>query len=63
MKFDLADFIRRQLVYNSQGKCINAFRILSSPEILRKAYETIRSKPGNMTPGSDQETLDGLSNT
>lgn len=63
MKFYLADFIRRQLVYNSQGKCINAFQILSSPEILRRAYETIKSKPGNMTPGADRETLDGISNT
>lgn len=61
MKFDLADFIRSQLKFNSQGKCINAFQILTSPEILRRAYETIKSKPGNMTEGADQETLDGIS--
>jgi len=25
------------------------------------AYERINSKPGNMTPGTDEETLDGFS--
>ncbi len=25
------------------------------------AYERIKSKPGNMTPGTDEETLDGFS--
>ena len=30
-------------------------------EIFLAAYHKIKSKPGNMTPGSDNETLDGIS--
>jgi group II intron reverse transcriptase/maturase len=48
---------------DAAGKCINAFEVLSKTEILRDAYETIKSKSGNMVPGSDKETLDGISET
>lgn len=34
--------------------------IVSDPELLILAYETIKSKPGNMTPGVDDVTLDGI---
>jgi retron-type reverse transcriptase len=40
---------------------VNAFQVLSEPETLRYAYESIKSKPGNMTKGSDPTTLDGMS--
>ena len=34
--------------------------IVSDPEVLILAYERIKSKPGNTTPGSDPQTLDGI---
>ena len=34
--------------------------IISDVETLMFAYELIKSKPGNMTPGSDETTLDGI---
>lgn len=37
------------------------YRLLCNPELLTVAYNLIKSKPGNMTPGVDQETLDGMS--
>lgn len=36
-------------------------KIISNIDILKLAYLNIKSKPGNMTPGTDNETLDGLS--
>jgi len=35
-------------------------RIISSPEFLMACYLIIKSKPGNLSPGSMKETLDGL---
>lgn len=34
--------------------------VISDLEVLMLAYELIKSKPGNMTKGSTEETLDGL---
>jgi retron-type reverse transcriptase len=48
------------LKYNAEGKCVNAFEVMSQAGILREAYETIKSKSGNMVPGPDKETLDGI---
>lgn len=39
----------------------NLMQILSDIDILIAAYSRIKSKPGNMTPGTDSETLDGVS--
>jgi retron-type reverse transcriptase len=36
------------------------FNLLCNPDILYRAYQNIKSKPGYMTPGVD-ETLDGIS--
>lgn len=33
---------------------------MSETTVLRAAYETIKSNPGNMVPGPDKETLDGI---
>lgn len=41
----------------------NIRKIISDPEFLIYAYGLIKSKPGNMTPGNDKETLDGISIT
>lgn len=48
------------MLYDADGKCTNAFQIMSEPSLLRDAYESIKRKPGNMTRGSDRETLDGI---
>jgi group II intron reverse transcriptase/maturase len=37
------------------------YRLLYRPELYEVAYEKIKSKPGNMTAGSDGQTLDGFS--
>src|SRR5262249_14643661 len=37
------------------------YRLLYRPELYEVAYERIKSKPGNMTAGSDGNTLDGFS--
>jgi len=39
------------------------YRLLYRPELYEVAYERIKSKPGNMTPGTDGQTLDGFSRT
>lgn len=44
-----------------QGKYNGLVKLLSKPEFLVACYENIRGKPGNMTPGTDKYTLDGLS--
>lgn len=36
------------------------YRLVCSPDLLVIAYERIKSKSGNMTPGTDGETLDGF---
>lgn len=37
------------------------YRLLYKPGIFKLAYERIKSIPGNMTPGSEAQTLDGFS--
>ena len=49
------------LTYDADGKCNNAYNLLCLNEVLQTAYMKIKSKPGNMTPGQDKETLDGIS--
>jgi retron-type reverse transcriptase len=39
----------------------NLYRILCDSEILAIAYNKLKSKPGQMTPGVSPETLDGMS--
>lgn len=53
----------RSLLRWRQKKCINAFQVMYRPEILKLAYESIKSKPGNMVPGTDLTTLDGINET
>lgn len=38
----------------------NLITLLSNPNLLELAYHNIKSKPGNMTPGVNPETLDGI---
>lgn len=37
------------------------YRLMYRDDLYIVAYERIKSKPGNMTPGADRETLDGFS--
>ena len=37
------------------------YRLLYNPSLYVMAYERLKSKPGNMTPGIDGQTLDGFS--
>jgi group II intron reverse transcriptase/maturase len=48
---------------NSNRQWINRelYRLLYRGDLYQLAYERIKSKPGNMTPGTDGKTLDGFS--
>jgi group II intron reverse transcriptase/maturase len=48
---------------NSNRAWVNddLYRLLYQEDLYIVAYERIKSKPGNMTPGTDKETLDGFS--
>ena len=39
----------------------NLYKLLTNKELLKLAYNNIKSKPGSMTPNSDGITLDGIS--
>ena len=55
-----AEIILSLLRKDPDGKYCNTFEVLSSAQVLRLAYEAIKSKPGNMARGVDRETLDGI---
>ena len=44
----------------TNGKFRKIIHLIASEEMLTYAYELIKSKPGNMTPSSNAETLDGI---
>src|SRR6266566_1404745 len=48
---------------NSNRSWVNhdVYRLMYKEDLYIVAYERIKSKPGNMTPGTDEETLDGFS--
>ncbi len=51
----------RKLNSNPQWVNHNLYRLMYQEDLYILAYERLKSKPGNMTPGSDRETLDGFS--
>jgi group II intron reverse transcriptase/maturase len=55
--------IERLRWLNSQREWVNddLYRLMYKEDLYIIAYERIKSKPGNMTPGTDGETLDGWS--
>lgn len=53
----------RSNLYKNQKIDRELYSLIYKPEMLIYAYENIKSKPGNMTPGVTPETLDGISNT
>jgi hypothetical protein len=48
---------------NAKREWINdrLYGLTAKEDLLATAYENLKSKPGNMTPGSDEGTLDGFS--
>lgn len=51
----------RHLNSNRQWVNEDVYRLMYKEDLYMLAYERIKSKPGNMTPGTDEETLDGFS--
>ena len=51
----------RKLNSNRQWVNDDLYRLMFKEDLYIIAYERIKSKPGNMTPGTDGETLNGLS--
>jgi retron-type reverse transcriptase len=49
----------KKLKVNKIGKFTGLYKLVSSKEFLLIAYNKLKSKSGNMTPGIDQETIDG----
>lgn len=39
---------------------IKVIDVITHIDVLIAAYTNLKSNPGNMTPGSDEETLDGI---
>ncbi len=62
---EMDDSILRRLLAlaNAGREWVNRdlYRLMYSPRLYVDAYERIKSKPGNMTPGPDGSTLDGFS--
>jgi group II intron reverse transcriptase/maturase len=53
--------ILSELKQLENGKFTGLYKVLATEEMLLRAYRKIKSKPGNMTSGSDNVTLDGFS--
>ncbi len=51
----------RRLNSNKEWGKHEVSRLMYKEDLYILAYERIKSKPGNMTPGTDEETLDGFS--
>jgi len=47
--------------WNENYKYERLYRNLYNPEFYLVAYQRIQAKPGNMTPGADNKTIDGMS--
>lgn len=52
--------ISSMMTFQEDGRCTNAYKIISTKSVLLAAYLALKSKPGMMTKGVDQETLDGI---
>jgi group II intron reverse transcriptase/maturase len=58
---DALDIIRTRNRDNPKWINQRLYRLLYNPTLHIMAYERLKSKPGNMTPGTDGKTLDGYS--
>lgn len=57
---DFYEYVRRMSKYDQKGKCTNPFDIITDIRTLVLAYNSIKSNPGNMVEGPDEQTLDGI---
>jgi len=58
---DRLEVLRRLNGSNRNWVNKDLYRLLYKEELYIVAYEKIKSKPGNMTPGTDHSTIDGFS--
>lgn len=56
----LIDQLTKDNINNKELINKNIIKMVSNVDILIAAYSKIKSKPGNMSPGVDKETLDGI---
>jgi hypothetical protein len=63
MSYKTLERLERLRTLNSNTQWVNreVYRLMYKEDLYILAYERMKSKPGNMTPGTDEETLDGLS--
>src|SRR5258707_11886485 len=63
MSYQILERLERLRTLNSNRQWVNhdVYRLMYKEDLYIIAYERIKSKPGNMTPGTDEETLDGFS--
>src|SRR5260370_11651393 len=63
MSYKTLERLERLRTLNSSKQWVNhdVYRLMYKEDLYILAYERIKSKPGNMTPGTDEETLDGFS--
>lgn len=57
---DILKNINNQNIKFKDWKNKKIYKLLCNKELLKLAYNNIKSKPGSMTPGVDAETLDGI---
>src|SRR5436190_16664628 len=62
MSYRTLERLERLRTLNSNRQWVNhdVYRLMYKEDLYILAYERIKSKPGNMTPGTDQETIDGF---
>lgn len=58
---DVLNIIYKKNRNHPDWKNRGLYRLLYNPTLHIMAYERLKSKPGNMTPGTEGETLDGYS--
>jgi len=55
------DNILEQLFHSLKTNKISEYKVMTYIEMYKVAYQKLKSKPGNLTAGADEETLDGMS--
>jgi retron-type reverse transcriptase len=63
MSYQTLERVERLRTLNSNRQWVNrdVYRLMYKEDLYILAYQRIKSKPGNMTPGTDEEILDGFS--
>jgi len=58
-EYESGQELLKKLKVNKIGKFTGLYKLISSKEFLLIAYNKLKSKSGNMTPGINKETIDG----